>query len=150
MSHTHEHEHDHMHGPFCTCGCHEHGGADAAHQVMDSALVLSQSWSRTCRPPIPAGELADRVAGGLRHIAALLAEDGVVFGHIKALLRCGGDSVTFSITRLDDVDRITVGCWPPPHPVEAWDLTVNVLSLVNTGAVTGALLEELFGPRHGE
>ena len=151
MSHMHDHGHDHAHshghGPDCPCGCHNPGGADPARKLLEGALVLSRSWSRTSSPAIPAAELADRVAGGLRHIAALLAENGVVFGHIKALLRCGTDSVTFSITRLDNVDRITVGGWPPPQPVEAWELTVNVLSLVDNGTVDYALLEELFGPR---
>ena len=141
------HHHDHTHGPDCTCGCHggeKHAGADAAHALIDGALVLSRTWDRTGVSPVSGEALEERVVSALRRVAALLAEDGVIFGHIKALLRCGADSVALSITRLDAVDRIAVGAWPPPRPVEEWTLTVNVLSLTHTDAVDATLLESLF------
>lgn len=136
----HDHSH-HDHGPGCTCGCH--GGQDA-HALIDGALVLSRTWSREGCAPISGAALEGRVAASLRQIAALLAEDGVIFGHIKALLRCGEDSVALSITRVDEVDRTAAGAWPPPAPVTGWTLTVNVLSLVHTEAVDLPLLDRLF------
>lgn len=141
MSREHHNEHHHDHGPDCACGCH--GGRDA-HALIDGALVLSRTWSREGCAPVSGAALEGRVTVSLRQIAALLAEDGVIFGHIKALLRCGEDSVALSITRLDEVDRIAVGAWPPPAPVTGWTLTVNVLSLAHTGAVDLPLLDRLF------
>lgn len=141
MSHQHHHGHRHDHGPDCTCGCH--GGQDA-HNLIDGALVLSRTWSREGCSPISGAALEGQVTDGLCQIAGLLAEDGVIFGHIKALLRCGEDSVALSITRLDGVDRIAAGTWPPPAPVTGWTLTVNVLSLAHTDAVDLPLLDRLF------
>ena len=136
--HSHEHHHDHDH-EHCCGHDHPHGhDGHGAHALLDNALTLSGSW----RYPGPVPE--ERVEDGLRELAALLAEDGAILGHIKALLQCGENGVAFSITRLDAADRTVVGVWPPPGPEGEWSLTVNVLSLVHTGAVTRKMLEELF------
>ena len=136
MSHCHSHAHSHEHG---------HAG-DEVHALLDGALTLSQSWEHTCRTPVSAADLEARVTDGLCQIASLLAENGAVLGHIKALLQSGEDGVALSITRTDTVDRATVGAWPPRHPVDTWSLTVNVLSLAHAEAVTPELLERLFAP----
>ena len=140
----HEHDHCHVHGhEHCHDHSHKHShdhGHGGAHALLDNALTLSGSW----RYPGPVPE--ERVEDGLREIAALLAEGGVILGHIKALLRCGESGIAFSITRLDAVDRTVIGTWPPSGPEGEWSLTVNVLSLVHTGVVTGERLEKLFSP----
>lgn len=144
MSHCHSHEHGHEHDHEHDHG-HGHAG-DEVHALLDGALALSQSWEHTCRVPVPAADLEARVTDGLCQVASLLAEDGTVLGHIKAFLQSGEDGVALSITRADTVDRTVVGTWPPQCPVGGWTLTVNVLSLVHTGAITPELLERLFAP----
>ena len=129
------HKHGHGHGPGC--------GQDA-HALLEGALVLSRSWRREARPPVPAAALEDRVAAGLRRIAVLLAQDGVVLGHVKALLRCGADGVALSVTRTEAVDRTPLGHWPPAAPAAEWTLTVDVLYLVRAAAVDAPLLDHLF------
>lgn len=137
-------DHLHVHAPGCACGCHKgapnrpHGEAQA---LVERTLVLSKAWSGTEGSP---ADLAERVRSGLSDLAGQVAEDGIIWGHLKVLLCCGGAALAFSVTRADTVDETPSPLWPPAAPAD-WTLTVNVLSLVHTDAVTEETLDVLFG-----
>lgn len=143
----------HEHGPSCSCGCHshrkitlrEHAHTDSAHALVDAALVLSKSWERSAPAAVAAAALAEQTAQRLKAVAERLAEDGAVMGHVKALLECGGERLGLSVTRTDIVDRTPDGAWSGERMVDAWRVTVNVLSLLHTDAVTEADLDAAFG-----
>lgn len=147
---AHIHEAHHSHGPGCTCGCHDHHHHghvhnDPAHGMVDNALVLSGRWTIHLPQPRTAGEVADSVAGRLTALARPLAVDGMVPGHVKALIECGGISAALSVTRLGTVDSAWGAGWKADALVRGYDVTVNVLSLLNTRAVTREELDRLFG-----
>ena len=155
----HVHEENHSHGPGCTCGCHDHDhhhhhhdhdhAGDPAHSLVDNALVLSGKWTAHLPEPATAAEVANRVAARLAAVAQPLAVGGVVAGHVKALIACGGQSAVISITRLGTVDGARGVGWKPDTLVRRYDVTVNVLSLLNTDAVTREDLDRLFGGEEG-
>ena len=153
----HIHEENHSHGPGCTCGCHnqdhhhhhhDHAG-DPAHSLTDNALVLSGKWTARLQEPATAAEVADRVAARLMAVAQPLAADGAVAGHVKALIQCGSGSMALSVTRLGTVDSAQGMGWKPADMVRQYEVTVNVLSLLNTDAVTREDLDRLFGGEEG-
>ena len=137
-SHHHHHDHDR----------HGHAPHDEAHELVDRALVLSKSWRWDGASAVSLGDLEARVVKGLGKVAEKLAFEDMIVGHIKALLRCGEGCVSYSITRLGDVDRGVLGSWPDHRADDSLELTVNILSLVNTDAVSEAELDRLF--RDGE
>lgn len=135
-----EHPHAHTHA----CGCHEavpYHHAGEARSLVEHALVLSKNWSGLDGNP---AVVAERVRSNLHDLARCLSEDGIIFGHLKAFLCCGRSTLSFSVTRLDTVDETPSSHWPPVSPVD-WMLTVNVLSLIHTEAVTKETLDALFG-----
>ncbi len=134
MEKKHEHEHEHH---------HDHQD-DPVHNLMEGALTLSKKWTYAFHTPISAAELEERITNGLHRVSSLLAVNGAVIGHVKALVQSGEDAVTFSVTRVDTVDRSILGNWTPQRPISACSLTVNILSLAHTEAVTYALLEQIF------
>ena len=124
-SHEHDHGHDHGHGHD-----HEHG---QAQEIVENALVISRSWTRESDTPVRAEELEKLTADGLEKIAVLLSTDGMILGHIKALLGCGSGRSALSVTRLGIVDITHDGRWEPAAQVAAWSLDVNIISIENTG-----------------
>lgn len=154
----HIHEENHSHGPGCTCGCHDHDhhhhhhhdhAGDPAHSLTDNALVLSGKWTARLPEPATAAEVADRVAARLMAVVQPLAVDGAVAGHVKALIQCGSGSMALSVTRLGTVDSAQGMGWKPDTLVRRYDVTVNVLSLLNMDAVTREDLDRLFGGEEG-
>ena len=153
----HVHEENHSHGPGCTCGCHnhdhhhhhhDHAGAPA-HSLTDNALVLSGKWAVRLPEPATAAEVADRVAARLMAVAQPLAADGAVAGHVKALIQCGSGSMVLSVTRLGTVDSAQGMGWKPADMVRQYEVTVNVLSLLNTDGVTREDVDRLVGGEEG-
>ncbi|WP_294552435.1 hypothetical protein [uncultured Pseudoflavonifractor sp.] len=150
------HIHEENHGPGCICGCHDHdhhhhhGHADdPAHGLVDNALVLSGKWTVHLPEAAAAGAITQSVAVKLTALAKPLAVDGAVAGHVKALIQCGSGSMALSVTRLGTVDRAQGMGWKPDTLVRRYDVTVNVLSLLNTDAVTREDLDRLFGGEEG-
>ena len=148
------HIHEENHGPGCTCGCHDHHhhhdhAGDPAHSLVDNALVLSGRWTVHLPEPATAGEVAQSVAVKLTALAKPLAVDGAVPGHVKALIKCGSGSAALSVTRLGKVDGARGTGWKLDDLVRRYEVTVNVLSLLNTDAVTQADLDRLFGGEEG-
>ena len=139
--------HHHHHGSDYSCGScgtghpHHSHDMDGAERLVEEALVLSHSWSGTSGSP---EMLAARMREGLLHLARLVSEYGVVFGHLKALLRCGPSTLACSVTRVGVADETASPDWPPCGPAD-WSLTVNILSLFHTDTVTEELLDNLFG-----
>lgn len=130
------------------CHCHDHHGQETHHhhhhhhgeKVVDSALILSRSG------PVAGGEMsrAEAVERGSRALLALaeaVAVEGVVLGHVKALLSCGGVDCTLSVTRAGTCDvllseeREVRGCWTA---------TVNLISMVPAREDLEPLLHVLF------
>ena len=128
MNHHHDHDHDHHH--------HHHHG----EEVVDSALVLS-------RAGVMAGGEMDReeaVARGrtvLLDLAAAVAVEGMVLGHVKALLSCGETRCTLSVTRAGTCDVPA----PEGPPVRGtWTATVNLISLHKPETDLEPIFRQLF------
>ncbi len=140
------HEHGH-HSHHHAHGHHEHhdpAQQDEAHELVDHALILSKHWQWDHSSAVRLQDMEARVVDGLQQLAEKLAFEDMIAGHIKALLRCGGAAVSFSVTRLHDVDRNELGSLSARSADDGPELTVNILSLVNTDAVTEAELDRLF------
>lgn len=107
---------------------------------MDSALVLSRTGD------MAGGEL-DREEAVARGEAALLrladavAVEGMVLGHVKALLSCGEARCTLSVTRAGECDVVA----PEGPPVRGtWTATVNLISLKKPERDLTPIFQELF------
>lgn len=122
----HVHEEDHSRGPVCGSG--DPGGP--ARRLLDGALECGGKWTVRLPEPATAGEVA---------------VDGVVAGHVTAQIRCGAGSAALSVTRLGTVDGACGVGWQPDGLVRRYDVAVKVVSLLNTRAVTQAVLDGLFG-----
>ncbi len=113
MNHDHEHDHHHHH--------HHHHG----EEVVDSALVLSRTGD------MAGGEMdrEEALARGravLLDLAAAVAVEGMVLGHVKALLSCGETRCTLSVTRAGVCDAAAL---EGPEVRGAWTAVVNLISL---------------------
>ena len=103
-------------------------------QLLEDALALSYSCEGANPDGISLEELKASIVQGMQQIAARLAEDGVLYGHIKALL-CWIDytnqdgSIAFSVTRLGETDQTVPDCLNTQVRVRTWKMTVNVVSL---------------------
>ena len=137
----HVHEEDHSRGPVCGSG--DPGGP--ARRLLDGALECGGKWTVRLPEPATAGEVAGRVAVGLAAVAQRLAVDGVVAGHVTAQIRCGAGSAALSVTRLGTVDGACGVGWQPDGLVRRCDVAVTVVSLLDSRAVTQAVLDGLFG-----
>lgn len=142
-SHAHDlgHANHHEHGPDCDCGCHGHSDAS---DLADSALRFSKKADIFLKSPISAKELEARIAGLLDEAAHRIGEGGAVLGHIKALAKCGGDAVSFSVTRVGAVDKTYMGGWEKRGAIESYCLTLNILSVINTQADMDDIIVKLF------
>ncbi len=127
------------------CGCQDHSGHEHHHhhhgeEVVDSALILSRSGS------MAGGEMAleealERGKAALLELAGAVAVEGVVLGHIKALLSCGGVDCTLSVTRAGTCDVLA------PKGAAArgcWTVTLNLISMVRPKEDLEPLLARLF------
>lgn len=128
---------------------HDHHHHTPEEQLLEDALALSYSCEGTRPDGISLEELKAGIAQGLQQIAACLAEDGVLYGHVKALLTwkdCTNQNgrLAFSVTRLGETDQTILGPLPPLNQVIYWKMTVNVISLWNTTALQEDDLEKFF------
>ena len=134
MSHSHydchaEHHHDHEH---CSCHDHHHG-----EQVIESALVFSRTGQLLGGKPLALREAAEAVRSALLAAAELVAIEGIVPGHLKALLRHGETRCTLSVTRAGICDVLLPPETDQPLP---WELTVNIISAIRpTGDITNSI-----------
>lgn len=127
MSHPHTCEDPH-------CSCHDHHGQEEHHhhhhhhgeEVVDSALILSRS-GRMAGGEMSREEAVQRGSRALLALAEAVAVEGVVLGHIKALLSCGGVDCTLSVTRTGTCDVLL----SEEREVRGlWTATVNLISMV--------------------
>lgn len=128
------------------CDCHDHHGQEAHHhhhhgeEVVDSALILSRSG------PVAGGEMsrAEAVERGSKALLALaeaVAVKGVMLGHIKALLSCGGVDCTLSVTRTGTCDVLL----SEKREVRGrWTATVNLISMAPAREDLEPLLQAFF------
>lgn len=136
----------HSHGET-PCSCQDHSGHEHHHhhhhhgeEVVDSALILSRSG------PMAGGEMAleealERGRAALLELAGAVAVEGVVLGHIKALLSCGGVDCTLSVTRVGICDVLV----PEGAAVRgSWTATLNLISMVRPKEDLEALLKRFF------
>jgi|GEM_PF-852838 len=135
-AHAHEHgpdcgcgEHAHEHGPDCDCGCHGHGNS-----VIDDALILSRSGTVRFEKPLRADSALDALVRKIQEICEAVAVDRVILGHVKALIQCEAGQAALSITRVDAPDVTVVGAWRDDAAVSECRLSLNILSVANTGA----------------
>lgn len=152
----HEHHHDHEHGPDCGCGHHHHHDhecgpdCDCGHHhseaagVVEKALVFSREGPVIFSAPRAAEAVLSELAAKIRDIAALVAIDGFVVGHVKALLRSEVGQAGISITRLDSPDLTRLSGWEGQREISRCDLSLAVLSLANTDADVEAACQKLY------
>lgn len=134
----HEHSHHNHHEPDCDC-------PECGESVVDSALKLSRSGELTANGKITAEQLTGRISELLMSVALRLGEDGFVLGHIKAVIKLANSAVSISVTRVGTADTTLLGEYSPSELVGKYSLTVNILSLVNTGVSLDDIIAELFG-----
>ena len=123
-------EHAHEHGPDCDCGCHESHG----NSVVDGALILSRSGVVRFKEPLRADSALDALVRKIQEICEAVAVDRVILGHVKALIQCEAGQAALSITRVDAPDVTVVGAWRDDAAVSECRLSLNILSVANTGA----------------
>ncbi|NLA85904.1 MAG: hypothetical protein GX847_01200 [Clostridiales bacterium] len=132
--HGHQgHGHDHYN--------HSHEHHREAEELVEFALKKSVRRALYFDTPVSAKAVALEKLSALSEIAELIAFEGVILGHIKALLDFGERKVSISITRLDECRQSFDG-WDD-FEAESCILTVNILSLHNAGAVLDEYMEKL-------
>ncbi len=69
-----------------------------------------------------------------RHLLQLLAvpamQDGIMYGHLKAVLQVNDHVYPFSTTRADTIDEVPATFRMPDSMVSSFVLTVNLLSVL--------------------
>ena len=128
---------------------HDHHHHTPEEQLLEDALAFSYSCEGTHPDEISLEDLKASIVQGLQQIAARLAEDGVLYGHVKALLSwkdCTNQNgrLAFSVTHLGETDQTILGTSPTPNQLIYWKMTVNVISLWNTTALQEDDLEKFF------
>ena len=138
--HDHEldHEHDHDHGGIP----HEHD--PEAEALIEGSLIVAKTGAMRFDTPVSADDAVARLADGLDRIAQALAVDGLVAGHIKALLTCDAGSTTVSVTRVGTADIVNHENWVGTTQIDQAQLALNMLSVVNADVDAEAMAEELF------
>ena len=158
----HDHPHDH-HDHDCACG-HDHArtnargdhncshshGCDDDHprdharrhgeEAVDNALVLSRSGRLAAPGPLTAGQAVERTKEVLLAVADAVAIEGIVPGHVKALLSHGDVRCTLSVTRNGVCDVLLPAC----RDAADWDVTVNIISVVKPPGDPSDLLDRVF------
>ncbi len=147
--HDHEHEHHHHHhdGEECSdpnCGCHDHHHHHHGEEVIENALIYSRAGRFSSENPLTLGEAADKVRGVLLAIADVLAVEGMVLGHVKALLHADNASCTLSSTHVGECTLTYTAEGSPESRASEWELTVNVISAVKPENDPIGLLDPLF------
>jgi len=128
----------HEHSDHCDCSdsncAHEHHDecTDKARAVVENSLRYSDKKWVALDAPAALGEIEASVRIKLLRIAENLAVDGVVLGHIKAIITAGTNSCVLSVTKVNKADVKYIGGWDGEVVVREYSLTVNVLSIVNT------------------
>lgn len=142
-----QHGHQHDHGctdPNCGCGGHHghHHGVDA-----QALALLENTTTLTVVTTYPSDwtleKVEQQVKESLEKLALCFALDGVILGHVKALLTSATGSVLLSMTKVNQVERQVNGPWEQGAK-EACQVTVNAHSLHNTGNLSKTEMEALF------
>lgn len=134
------HHAHHHHGPGCKCGCNEPGAED----IIQDALIVSERIEVPVNPAQPADRLREAAFGKIAAIAEAIAVEGAVLGHVKALIQCPAGKASISITRVDSPDITLQEGWEGERAIEAYTLSVSLLSLANVEAPVKQMLERAF------
>lgn len=131
-----EHHHHHKHGPDC--------GHSHAEDIVENALVYSRKGEVQLAQLVAAEELLQSVTEKVGTLADLVAVDGAVLGHVKALLECPAGKAGISFTQAGVPGIIRHSGWNGEMQVKSGTLVLNVLSLVNTDAPVESAAATLF------
>ena len=134
------HCHDHTYSEDCSCHSqsdhHHHHGED----VVDNALVLSRT-GLMAGGEMGLEEALRRGREALLALADAVEVEGIVPGHVKALLSCGNVSCTLSVTRAGVCDILL----PQEKTARGlWTATVNLISVIRPQEDPTPLLALLF------
>lgn len=132
--------HDREHHP------HDHHahGHDEARELVENAFVFSKKEELRLERAMPLAALERALDSALRGAARQFGVEGVILGHMKALLRSGGEWAAYSITRLDSADKTYSPGWRPEEYVEQIELTVNIISAVQPNELDETALQTIF------
>jgi len=128
------------------CG-HEHlgnaqgQGHDQAEKLVESALRISLKRDIRLDAPVAVELIEARLAMRLEGLAASVAVDGVVLGHIKALVQAEGGALALSVTRIGSIEPRYRGNWEGQAPICAFEVSLNVLSLIRPTSDIDTLLD---------
>ncbi len=139
-AHSCECEGEHHHSHDCNCDCHH----TDAENIIESALIVSRKGMLRLDNSATTAEAALSFAvQEMTRIASTLAIDNDVLGHIKALLECTAGNTSISITRVDKPDVNRYDGWDGDLEITEAMLSINILSLANTGVPAAEMLEQL-------
>lgn len=139
----------HVHSEHCDCGdanCshhHHHSPEDAARATVENALKYSAKKDIALESSAALSEIEATVRSILLVVAEKVAVDGIVLGHIKAVIKTEYGSCAISITKANCADAQYIGAWEEHKVVNQYSLTVNVLSMANTQLDVEAVLSAL-------
>ena len=136
------HEHHHDHDEHCGCGHdHHHHGHELGEQIIHSAYTFSHEGVLNGEP-VTLVDAMDRVEKALLTASERIEVEGIIPGHLKALLKAGDVHAVLSVTRPGHCDRT---CPQLPADARTWALTVNLISAVCPEHEPDDLVLPLFG-----
>lgn len=139
-SHDHAHSHNHTHHDNCDCpDC----ASDAATAVVEQALRFGKAAPLTLERTQRVAVLEQRITQALNHIAELIAVEGVIPGHLKALLQYGSNSIAFSSTIAGEVSVLRSAGVTKQDVTDTCTFTLNVISALPSEADLDTLWDNL-------
>jgi len=133
----------HADGRICSdpnCRCHRLRGSED----FFSAYVFSRERELSFPAPAAAQRIAAALVAPLDALAESCSENGIIPGHIKGTVKCGGILLfSFSVTRCGTVDFTWAGGDARRTESDRFTLRLNVLSTKTTEATEAAAEQAL-------
>lgn len=108
---------------------HHHHPEGSAEAIIDSSLIYSNAFEISLSEGKSAEELVHILAERMNALSSLLAVNGDILGHIKALLSCKSGQVTISIVKLDHPVISRSSIWKPGVIISSFQLIIDCLSV---------------------
>lgn len=93
--------------------------------------------------PLPTALLIKAAEQVVRHAGQLAAIEGIIPGHLKLLIKSGDSGLILSSTRLDHVEKTSIGQWPELVFIENYHVTINFNLLIPVDFSEDEILEAL-------